>query len=88
MTRPRPSYTPTPRIYDENQTCARLNKGAEWWRKNRDRLEALGFPQVDKLLGGRDADAIELWLDKRSGIFAGDNDDMDNGLMKRLEAMR
>ncbi len=82
MTRRSPSYTPPPRILDEFQTCTRLNKAETWWRDNRDRLEASGFPQVDEVLGGRDADAIELWIDKRSGLT--DNNDNNDALMTRL----
>ena len=70
MTRPRPSYTPDPRNLDEYQTATRLGHGVTWLRSNRDRLEAMGFPAYDDFLGGWDADAIELWFDRRSGIAA------------------
>ena len=70
LTRPRPSYTPTPRIWDDFQVAARFGKGETWFDKHRDELEAQGFPQYDDFLGGRDADAIELWFDRRSGIAA------------------
>ena len=84
MTRRRPSYTPTPRILDKFQTSVRLGNGETWFDKNRAQLEAMGFPQYDDFLGGWDADAIEIWFDKRSGLA---NDNNDHGLTARLEAM-
>ncbi len=68
MARPRPQFTPPPRIFNEFQTACRLGRPQSWLAKNRDRLEAEGLPPVDDLLGGRDADAIDVWLDKRSGL--------------------
>lgn len=87
MTRPRPSYTPTPRIWDQTQVNARFGKGGNWHRNHRAELEAMGFPAYDEFLDGWDADAIELWLDKRSGIDA-DNSGADNDLDGRLEEMK
>ena len=88
MTRARPLYMPTPRIWDETQTAARLGKGVTWWGENRDRFEAAGFPPVDDFLGGRDADAIDLWIDRRSNIADAEPVN-DNDLVKRrLEGLR
>ena len=68
MTRTRPRYTPTPRIWNEFQVATHLNCGETKFAEIRPRLEAMGFPQYDNILGGRDANAIEAWLDKRSGL--------------------
>ena len=86
MTRARPLYTPIPRNWDEYQVSARLGRGVTWFRSHRDQLEAKGFPAYDDFLGGWDADAIELWFDKRSGIAGADH--ADDGINRRLEAMR
>ena len=68
MTRTRPSYTPKPRIWNDIQVATRLGCGKTKVAEIRPRLEAMGFPQYDDILGGRDANAIEVWLDKRSGL--------------------
>ncbi len=85
MTRARPKFTPTPRVWNDFQLACRLNKTEPWLKNNRDRLEAEGLPQRDPLLGGTDADAVEAWLDARSGL-AGES--YDGGLGQRLEALR
>ncbi len=68
MNRAKRSYIPMPRGLDEFQVAARLGKSEGWFRKHRAELEANGFPKYDELLGGRDANAIEAWWDKRSGL--------------------
>ncbi len=68
MTRPRPQFEPEPRVWSEHQVACRFGRGESWLRDNRPRLQAAGFPEVDELLGGTDGDAIERWLDVRSGI--------------------
>lgn len=70
MTRPRPSYTPTPRIWTKFQVATRLGWGATNFDTMRLRLEEMAFPQYDDILGGWDANAIEAWLDKRAGLSA------------------
>ena len=71
MTRARPKFTPTPRVWNEFQLACRLGKSQPWLKSNRDRLEAEGFPQPDPRLGGTDADGVESWLDRLSGIANG-----------------
>lgn len=69
MAAPKPRYTPSPRVWNEFQVASRLNHGLEWFRKNRSELEGKdGFPGKDNRLGGWDSKAIELWLDRRSGL--------------------
>ncbi len=71
MTRARPKFIQTPRVWSEFQVACRLGKTEPWLKSNRDRLEAEGLPQRDLLLGGTDADAIETWMDRRSGLANG-----------------
>ena len=68
MTRARPKFTPTPRIWSNFQLACRLGKTEPGLATDRARLEAEGLPRIDPLLGGVDADAVETWLDRRSGI--------------------
>ncbi len=82
MTRPRPSYTPKPRIWDQIQVTARFGKGGNWFSTIRSELEKQGFPLYDNFLGGWDADAIDLWLDRRSGIAESNILDADKELDK------
>lgn len=67
MGRPKPKFTPEPRIWSDFQVATRLGRSEEWLRQHRDKL--LGFPPVDNELGGTDADAIEAWLDVRAGLI-------------------
>lgn len=75
MTKAKPKYTPVPRAWDDFQVAARLNKGVAWFYAHRSDLEAAGFPRFDDLLGGRDANAIEAWMDSRSGLAQAANDE-------------
>ena len=91
MTRARPPYTPTPRIWNEFQMNARFGKGGNWYHNHRTELEAMGFPAFDEFLGGWDADAIEFWFDRRSGIaevMVDDHHVVDDGIEDRLEALK
>ena len=65
MTRTRPQFEPEPRVWSEHQVACRLGRDESWLSANRPRLEAVGLPAVDDLLGGTDADAIEKWFDDR-----------------------
>ncbi len=84
MSRRRPNYVPPPRILSAYQVACRLGKSESWFRDNLPTLAAEGFPSPDALLGGWDVDAIELWLDSRSGIV--DAVEGDGELLRRLEA--
>ena len=68
MSRPKPEFIPTPRILNAFQVACRLNKSEQWFASNHTAIERMGFPKKDKLLGGWDAEAVEAWLDKRSGV--------------------
>ena len=83
MTRPRPPYTPTPRIWTAAQISVRLGHGGNWFNEHRAELGSEGFPAYDNFLGGWDADAIELWLDRRAGIAAADH--AMNDLAREIE---
>ncbi len=74
MTRARPKFIPTPRVFSDFQLATRLGKSESWLKINRDRLEAEGLPQRDTLLDGTDADAVETWLDRRSGLSTANPD--------------
>ena len=74
MAKKKPTFTPEPRNWNEHQVAARFNRGQEWFRLNRTRLEKAGFPKKDDLLGGWDADAIDRWWDERSGLLEPAND--------------
>ncbi len=66
MTRPRPQFEPEPRVWSEHQVACRLGRDVSWLSDNRPQLEAAGFPAIDDLLGGTDADAVEKWVDDRA----------------------
>lgn len=85
MTTPKPRYIPPPRAWNEAQVAARLNRGLEWFRKNRVTLEKDGFPRKDTLLDGWDSKAIDLWMDRRSGLVLAAND-AENQLLGAIHA--
>ena len=85
MTHARPKFTPTPRLWSNFQVACRLNKCESWLKDNRDRLEAEGLPQRDPLLDGTDAEAVEAWLDRRSGIANGALAAAGDPLMEALD---
>ncbi len=87
MTRARPQFEPEPRSWSEHQVACRFGRGESWLRDNRPRLEVVGFPQIDDLLGGTDGDAVNHWLDIRSGITDASETD-DDELSRRLEDFR
>ncbi len=68
MSRRRPSFTPDPRVWSDFQCAARFGKGVDWFKAHLAGLEAEDFPKPDPLTGGRDAHAVEYWLDRRSGL--------------------
>lgn len=65
----------TPRLMNMEQTAQYLGGSRSWFSKTRNQLELSGFPLPtlphDKFGGARwDRKAIDLWLDKKSNIFA------------------
>ena len=68
------------RIWNQEEVAIRLHMSSEWFRQQRNKLEAQGFPQKNKLLGGWDAKAIELWLDQMAGLKRPENYDEDDCL--------
>ncbi len=85
MARRRPHFTPNPRIWNDFQLATRLGHSESWLYSHRAELETQSFPPKDDFLGGTDADAVEAWLDARSGLTG---ESYDGGLGQRLEAMR
>ena len=75
MTNAKPSFTPTSRMLNAFQVSARLGKGVGWLKEHRAELEAAGFPTCDEFLGGTDGNAIEAWMDRRSGLAQVANDE-------------
>ncbi|MDP7182432.1 MAG: hypothetical protein QGF18_01030 [Alphaproteobacteria bacterium] len=67
-------FQPEPRLFTASQVAARLGKGETWLYEHLAQLSAQGFPKRDPLLQGWDAEAIEIWLDKR-GLEPKDQDD-------------
>ena len=74
MTRPRPKYTPAPRVLGEYDLATLMGTCETALRERRPKLEAEGFPQVDELLGGTDTAAVHRWLDRRAGLSDVDPD--------------
>lgn len=68
MARAKPTFIPAPRAWTTYQVAARLNVSEHTFRKRRPELEAVGFPRFDDVLKGWDSEAIEHWMDHRSGI--------------------
>lgn len=84
MTRAKPKYEPSPRIWNLFQVSTRLGWCEATFRQRRKELEGLEFPAHDAILGGWDSDAIEDWLDRRSGLGSGFQS-VDDALMDALD---
>ncbi len=67
MTRPRPKYTPEPRVLNAFQVACRLGWSEATFSARRPELKAKGFPDHNPFLGGYDAVAVEDWLDLQFG---------------------
>jgi len=50
------------------QVSTLLGKSESWFEQNITMLRKLGFPPVDQVFKGWDANAIHLWLDQRSNL--------------------
>jgi hypothetical protein len=53
-----------PRIVNDAQLAAYLNKSVSWLAENRLRLEAQGFPRRLPVIGGNDLVAVDQFLDR------------------------
>jgi predicted DNA-binding transcriptional regulator AlpA len=84
MPAPKPRPDVTPRGWTAAQVAGRLGVSVSWFHDNRADLHKANFPQCDGLTGRWDSKAIEIWMDKRSGIAA--NDDL--GFDPFLEGVR
>ncbi len=88
MTRARSRFDLPPRGLTDHETAGHLGLGDGYFKSLLPKLEAEGFPKPDPLTGRRDFKAIERWMDARAGIDKyGGQDDGDDGLAARLEAM-
>lgn len=71
MSRAHVKFMPQPRVFrSQQQVAAYLGHGDQWFADRRAQLERAGFPRKDDLLGGWDREAIDAWLDERSGLRA------------------
>jgi hypothetical protein len=70
VSKPKPeAVLPDPRLWTEEQVAARLQIHVETLRRERGRLEGLGFPRRDPdLFSLTDAAAVEAWLDRRARL--------------------
>ena len=84
MTRRKPPYIPEPRIWTRYQVAARLGKSETWFRRHREYLEHLGFPRRDEDLEGWDGDAINHWIDSKSGLPSESEPDQGQGWLERV----
>ena len=82
MSRAKLPFMPEPRVWRACQVAARLGMSESTFGYRRKELEAQGFPRMDELLRGWDADAIERWLDARAGLAPHANDTFRGELEK------
>lgn len=69
MSSRKPTFRPTPRGWDTSQVCAWLGVSASWLRQNREALHRNGMPRPDPLTHRTDAQALEAWMNRRSGLL-------------------
>ena len=85
MTRARPKFNLPPRGLIEHEAAGYVGLGPTEFHRLLPEMEAEGFPRPDPVTGRRDRQAIDAWMDARSGL-AGES--CDGGLGQRLEALR
>ena len=71
----KPKYQPIPRLLNAKQVAMRLGMGDQRFKNKREELERQGFPAMDQFFGKWDGEAIERWLDKRSGLTLVDSEE-------------
>jgi hypothetical protein len=86
----KPKYVPVPRIWTAAMVAARFGKSEQWFFDHRNRLELYGFPKRDAVMDGWDSKLVDLWIDKRSGLFSQmfDKDNNDDIEQRALEMTR
>lgn len=70
MSRAKPPHTFSPRLMSGFDVACYLNRSEQWLHANRPKLETVGFPRPDPMLGLYDRRAIDRWLDQRAGLVA------------------
>jgi len=86
MTGKRPRITRQPRVAQTDETMgAYLDHSASWLRLHMPRLIAAGFPKRDALLDGWDLNAVDAWLDRRSGMIPTERIDLKKAQTSELE---
>ena len=87
MTAHRPRPKRPPRIAQTAIALAEyLDHSPGWLSMNMEKLSAVGFPPRDDLLDGWDLNAVDHWIDQRSGIIPGEG--LDFAALQRRELER
>jgi hypothetical protein len=82
----RPRMKRLPRIAQTDEALATyLDHSAAWLRLHAQKLYAAGFPRRDALVDGWDLNAIDAWLDRRSGILPVERIDLAVAQRSELE---
>lgn len=68
------------RIKSKSEIAAKLGISMGTFNARRPQMEAEGFPGYDRLLGGYDVKAVDLWLDRRSNIAPASTSAADRAL--------
>ena len=69
MTQAKMKFKPAPRGWDTIQVCAWLGVSVSWLRLHKEALRRAGMPQSDPLTNRTDAQALEAWMNRRSGLL-------------------
>lgn len=67
-------FMPEPRGWTQVQVCARLGLSLSRFQEVKKQLKDEGMPQPDPITGRTDANALEAWMDRRSGLVSPAND--------------
>jgi hypothetical protein len=77
---------PESRFWNEKQAASRLGKSAAWFNSHFPHLRQHGFPNKDPLIGGFPKEAVERFIDNRSGIIRDDDPERgEEAIIARLQ---